>query len=153
VTLDLSQDIPRLTFYDGTQERVLLLDRTFVEYEKIALKSMSEVIQMFAANLKARLVLTGSATSGNYKSASTEKFAVTCIVVTGRGTVYFWDWVSGTRDPSNSDDLAQTKLVIEVNSTTPTVVTFTPIMFPMGLYIEARKAATDPFLGVYVYSD
>jgi hypothetical protein len=153
VTLDLSQDIPRLTFYDGAQERVLLLDRTFVEYEKIALKSMSEVIQMFAANLKARLVLTGSATSGNYKSASTEKFAVTCIVVTGRGTVYFWDWVSGTRDPSNSDDLAQTKLVIEVNSTTPTVVTFTPIMFPMGLYIEARKAATDPFLGVYVYSD
>jgi hypothetical protein len=49
--------------------------------------------------------------------------------------------------------LAQTKLVIEVNSTTPTVVTFTPIMFPMGLYIEARKAASDPFLGVYVYSD
>jgi hypothetical protein len=153
VTLDLSQDIPRLTFYDGTQERVLLLDRTFVEYEKIALKSMSEVIQMFAANLKARLVLTGSATSGNYKSAATDKFAVTCIVVTGRGTVYFWDWVSGTRDPSNPSDLAQTKLVIEVNSTTPTVVTFTPIMFPMGLYIEARKAASDPFLGVYVYSD
>jgi hypothetical protein len=153
VTLDLSQNIPRLTFYDGTQERVLLLDRTFVEYEKIALKSMSEVIQMFAANLKARLVLTGSATSGSYKSASTDKFAVTCIVVSGRGTVYFWDWVSGTRDPSNPSDLAQTKLVIEVNSTTPTVVTFTPIMFPMGLYIEARKASTDPFLGVYVYSD
>ena len=153
ITLDLSQDIPRLTFYDGTQERVLLLDRTFVEYEKVALKSMSEVIQMFAANLKARLVLTGSATSGSYKSPSTEKFAVTCIVVTGRGTVYFWDWVSGTRDPSNPSDLAQTKLVIEVNSTTPTVVAFTPIMFPMGLYIEARKAASDPFLGVYVYSD
>jgi len=153
VNLDLSQDFPRLTFYDGAQEQVLILDQSFIEYERIELKSKSEVIQMFAANLKARLVLTGTDTSGSYKSNSTDKFAVTCIVVSGRGTVYFWDWVAGTRDPNNPADLAETKLVIEVNSSLPTVVTFTPIMFPMGMYIEARKASADPFLGVYVYSD
>ena len=151
--LDLTQANPMLTFYDGAQYVVLLLDQIFVEYEKIALKSISEVIEMFAANLRAKVVLTGTTTSGNYKSNATDKFAITCIVVSGRGTVYFWDWTQGTRDPSNPSDLAQTKLVIEVNQNTPTVVAFTPIMFPMGLYIEARKASTDPFLGVYVYSD
>jgi hypothetical protein len=151
--LDLSQDIPRLVFYDGTFEQILILDQIFVEYEKIALKSISEVIRMFAANLKAKLILTGTDTAGNYKSDPTDKFAVTCIVVSGRGKVYFWDWVSGTRDPNNPSHLQQTRLVIEVNETTPTVVSFTPMMFPVGLYIEARKDATAPFLGVYVYSD
>jgi hypothetical protein len=151
--LDLSQDKPQLAFYDGTLEQVLILDEIFVEYEKIALKSISEVIRMFAANLKAKLILTGTDTAGNYKSDPTDKFAVTCIVVSGRGKVYFWDWVSGTRDPNNPSHLQQTRLVIEVNETTPTVVSFTPMMFPVGLYIEARKDATAPFLGVYVYSD
>lgn len=151
--LDLSQDIPRLVFYDGAFEQILILDEIFVEYEKIALKSISEVIRMFAANLKAKLILTGTDTEGNYKSDPTDKFAVTCIVVSGRGKVYFWDWVSGTRDPNNPAHLQQTRLVIEVNDTTPTVVSFTPMMFPVGLYIEARKDATAPFLGVYVYSD
>lgn len=147
----LGETVPQLVFYDGTQEIILDLTYRFSEYEKIVLKSREEVLRMFAGSLRAKVVLTGTQTTGEWKT--NEQMAVTCIVVSGRGRVYFWDWTEGTRSPSNESDVAAARLILEVNSTTPTVAFYAPIFLPRGLYIAATKESTDPYLAVFVYGD
>lgn len=151
--LILSGQFPVFQFYDGNNIITLEMKHYWTEFEKFLLKSPAEVNQMFAANLKARLVVTGTGTSGRFKSDPKDKFAITCIVVSGRGTAYFWDWSPVNRDPSNASHLEEAKLIIEVNANNPCVVAYTPAMFPMGMEIVATKASTDPYIGVFVYAD
>lgn len=151
--LHLNTNHPFVEVYDGTTLLTIEVDEYNREYEKIFIKSKAEVNKMFAANLRARLIITGSATTGEFKSSPNDKFAIVFIAVSGRGRVVFWDWTNGTYDPNNNNHLALAKLIVEVNSTSPTVMEYSPIMFPMGLYIVGTKAANDPYLAVFVYSD